>query len=333
MAESASASPPPAAVLDLRVRAELLRNAYADAIYGASFAAVVAVIVTVTMRTAFEPGVVYPWLAAMLACNALRLLTRWAYRRGPAPEAHIVWWENWFIAVSAAVGAVLGWGMWLFYGASDPIYKVIVVFVLAGMTTGAARLLDPVYWANVCYLYLSVVPLQFRFLHGTDFRGYALGVMCVLYLGYMTIAARQQLRALRNLIRLGYENTALVASLGAAKDSAEKLNRELTAEIEHRKGIETELRRARERAEFASRAKSDFLAMMSHEIRTPMNGILGMLRIVRDTPLTHEQREHLETAAGSADTLLELINDVLDFSKIEAGRLELDASHSRLRPR
>ena len=320
-----SASPPPlASSLDQRVRAELVRNAYDDTIYGAPFAAVVAVIVAATMRTAFPAAAVYSWLAGMLACNALRLLTRWAYHRRPVPEEHLGWWENCFIAVSAATGLAAGWGMWLFYGADDPIFRVIVVFVLAGLTTGASRLLAPIFWANVLYLYCAVAPLELRFLSGTDLRGFALGVMCVLYLGYMTVAARQQLRALRRLIRLGYENTALVDSIGAAKDSAEQLNRDLTAEIERRKIVETELRATSERAESANRAKSDFLATMSHEIRTPMNGILGMLRIVRDTPLTPDQRDHLETAAGSADTLLELINDILDFSKIEAGRLELE---------
>jgi signal transduction histidine kinase/DNA-binding response OmpR family regulator len=136
----------------------------------------------------------------------------------------------------------------------------------------------------------------------------------------LLLALADRIRILQKS-KLSAEDKAL-KNLEIRKDELEKLVTERTAEIS---AVMQHLSELKEKAEAATKAKSEFLANMSHEIRTPMNAVIGFTDLLKNTQLTKQQQDYVETVCNSGQLLISLINDVLDMSKIESGKVALES--------
>ncbi len=150
---------------------------------------------------------------------------------------------------------------------------------------------------------------------------------CVILYGLMLDYMHTYLKEKTALTQLNETQKHLTGRTG----ELEKINELLYLEVRVRTLVEEELQDAKDNADDANQAKSRFLANMSHEIRTPLNGIIGVNQLMVDSNTNTDHDEYLKMVKSSADSLLQLVNDILDLSKIEAGQMELEIVDFNLR--
>ena len=291
--------------------------------FGNATSFVMAIIWVILLWQKLPPQVLLVWLGMMSLLFVFRASIHYfgLYKtRKTRIPLDVV--RRWYLVAVMVTGA--GWGITsVLMFPSNQVEQVVLAFLLVGVSASGI-MYSHVVWVYYAYVGFVLLPLMIRLFSIGGEVYYALSAMTGFFLIVMILAVHKMNQSSMAVLELSYKNEGLIDELTRAGQDLERLNKNLSDEVEYVKEVETELVEARDHAEQMSAAKGQFLANMSHEIRTPMNGVIGTLQLLEASELSETQREYASTAHKSAEALLSILNDILDLSKIEAGKLSLE---------
>ncbi|MDH5592293.1 MAG: ATP-binding protein [Gammaproteobacteria bacterium] len=231
------------------------------------------------------------WAAAILVVTAFRAVSAYNFKHKSADIDDIKTWYWLFLCLSTTAGFTWGISIWIFSPYENIVTPVLLVFVLGGLTAGAAAVLGAVLTVYFSYVLAIMLPAAIWFFLQPIQNYFIMAIMLFVYIFTMMIA--------------GYlYRKILIHSITLSKDLIEEKNR----------------------AEVANRAKTEFLSSMSHEFRTPLNAIIGFAQLLEmdaESPLNKHQRESVDFIENSGKHLLSLVDEVIDLAKIEAGKINI----------
>ncbi len=262
------------------------------------------------------------WGVVNSCALSLFFIAAWQFKRHGSEETAASWLRFYAFLLFLQDAP---WGMIgpMSYLVDDALYRMLTLFMLAGMTAGMIITRGLVFKIYLVALTSLLTPIIITMALQGTVTDNAMLAMTLIYMIFMTTIAKSYSASISRNIQLWLRNEKLVHELRASNSEVEEANRELLSEIEHRKQVEEELVGAKERSERANEAKDQFLATVSHELRTPLNGIIGFADFLLHENLEGKAKHYISQINKAAKTLQSIVNDILDITAIEAGHIRL----------